>query len=159
ATLDALNDGPAAYIAGAARAAIPSNLARRVEGGYALERRCSLRAGRPTTRSNERDPPGRGRRRGPIDRSRGSIRTVLMKTRVVTLIASALLLFGGTADAQSIRSDFADFSAGKFLRYSTKGHPKAGPVDLAIKYPLGWKRDEGEKPHVVQKMTRTIGLV
>jgi hypothetical protein len=82
-----------------------------------------------------------------------------MNARILTIVTSALLLVGDVADAQSIRGDLADFSAGIVSRYSTKGHPKAGPVDLSIKVPAEWEIEEGEKPHIVQKMTRSIGPV
>jgi hypothetical protein len=82
-----------------------------------------------------------------------------MKSSVLAIVTSAFLLGGGIAGAQSIRSDFESFSNGRFLQFSTKGHPKAGAVELSIKYPVGWKIEEGEKPHIVKKMTRLIGPV
>ncbi len=36
-------------------------------------------------------------------------------------------------------------------RYSTAGHPKAKGIDLAIEYPSEWRKEEGDRPHVVQK--------
>jgi hypothetical protein len=81
-----------------------------------------------------------------------------MRRLFLALVVPALL-FPGDAGAQPIRDDLADLMAGKFSHYSTKGHAKAGSVDLSIKYPSAWNRSEGERPHVVQKMTRTIGVL
>ena len=77
-----------------------------------------------------------------------------MNARFLTIVTSALLLVGDVADAQSIRDDFADFSAGIVSRYSTKGHPKTGPIDLTIRYPSGWRMVEGDGPYVVKQFTQ-----
>lgn len=44
--------------------------------------------------------------------------------------------------------------------YSTSGNPKAKGLVVTIKYPAGWRRAEGERPHIVQKFSeqRSDGL-
>ena len=39
------------------------------------------------------------------------------------------------------------------MRYDSKGHPKAKGVWVAVKYPGGWKSEEGERPNIVQKFS------
>lgn len=48
----------------------------------------------------------------------------------------------------------------EFVKYSTEGHPKASGVNLSISYPASWRKEEGERPHIVQKfMGDSIGGV
>ena len=44
-----------------------------------------------------------------------------------------------------------EFTDGWRDRYSVKGHPKAGPLDVQIKVPASWTREEADSAHVVQK--------
>jgi hypothetical protein len=39
------------------------------------------------------------------------------------------------------------------MRYDSRGHPKAKGVWVAVKYPSGWKAQEGERPNIVQKFS------
>lgn len=50
-----------------------------------------------------------------------------------------------------------EFLAGHRTTFSTKGHPKAGGVDLSIAYPNSWAAAEGERPHIVQKFVSEGG--
>lgn len=37
--------------------------------------------------------------------------------------------------------------------YETKNHPKAKGNWIQVKYPVGWKKAEGDRPNIVQKFT------
>lgn len=38
--------------------------------------------------------------------------------------------------------------------FRTKGHAKAGSIDLSINLPVTWDKEEGIRPHIVQSFTR-----
>jgi hypothetical protein len=87
---------------------------------------------------------------------RAKLVPVSMKPCILTLITQALL-FGTVADAQTFQDDLASFSAGKVSRYSTKGHPKAGKVELSVDYPSSWKAGESDVPDSIQNLGRQFG--
>lgn len=39
------------------------------------------------------------------------------------------------------------------LKYFSKDHPKSQGLNIEIKYPKNWKKEEGNRPHIVQKFT------
>lgn len=45
------------------------------------------------------------------------------------------------------------FLAGTRAKFDSAGHPKAQGIHLTLEYPARWVAAEGERPHVVQKMT------
>lgn len=53
----------------------------------------------------------------------------------------------------NIPTEVKELLAGTKSTYSIKGHEKAHGIDLSIKYPASWKKDEGVRPHIVQKFT------
>lgn len=44
----------------------------------------------------------------------------------------------------------------KWKSYSIKSHPKSESLDISIEYPQSWKREEGIRPHIVQKFTGKV---
>lgn len=38
--------------------------------------------------------------------------------------------------------------------YNTKGHPKAGPIDISISFPKTWKIKKGNRPHILSNWSR-----
>jgi len=44
----------------------------------------------------------------------------------------------------------------KWTRYSIKSHPKSESLDISIEYPQSWQREEGIRPHIVQKFTGKV---
>jgi hypothetical protein len=44
-----------------------------------------------------------------------------------------------------------EFADGWREKYSVKGHPKAGPLDIQIKVPASWTREEVDSAHVLQR--------
>jgi len=52
-----------------------------------------------------------------------------------------------------ISSTTKELLAGDMSEYSTKDHAKSQGVDISLKYPAIWKREEGIRPHIVQKFT------
>lgn len=42
-------------------------------------------------------------------------------------------------------------------KFDTKNHPKAKGVWATIKFPAGWKKQEGERPNIVQKFSGNYG--
>ncbi len=56
--------------------------------------------------------------------------------------------------AQEFAKGFAKGFVGKF---STKGHKKSKGVEFSFSYPLSWKREEGERPNIIQKWTSDGG--
>ena len=53
---------------------------------------------------------------------------------------------------------YHDYPAQEFYvdkrNYSSKGHVKAGGLDIRISVPFSWKQEEGIRPHIVQKWTK-----
>jgi hypothetical protein len=56
-----------------------------------------------------------------------------------------------------IKTPAAEMSKGFAGEYSTKGHAKAKGVNMTIRYPLSWKREEASRPNTVQRWTSDGG--
>ncbi len=63
----------------------------------------------------------------------------------------ALFIGWGTIAMPGVRDDVAAFKTNNVKRFTTKGHKKAGTLELSFKYPSNWAMSEGERPHIVQK--------
>lgn len=50
-----------------------------------------------------------------------------------------------------------EFSRGYTATYSTQGHPKSNGVKMVLKLPMSWARQEGDRPHIVQKWKSDAG--
>ena len=50
-----------------------------------------------------------------------------------------------------------EFSRGYTTTYSTQGHPKSNGVQMMLKLPMSWARQEGDRPHIVQKWKSDAG--
>ena len=53
--------------------------------------------------------------------------------------------------------DVAGFTAGQTSVFNSKGHSKAGGVEVSFRYPSSWRIAEGDRPHVVQKVSARDG--
>jgi hypothetical protein len=58
----------------------------------------------------------------------------------------------------SIQNDLAEFNAGNVTRYSTRGHSRAGSIDLSIAYPNSWKSEDPGAGEAVRRFARQIGV-
>lgn len=56
-----------------------------------------------------------------------------------------------------IKTPAAEMLKGFAGEYSTKGHAKAKGVNMTIKYPLSWKKEEASRPNTVQRWTSDGG--
>jgi hypothetical protein len=56
-----------------------------------------------------------------------------------------------------IKSPEVEFARGFTNTYSSKGHSKSTGVEVTLKYPVSWIRQEGDRPHIVQKWTSDAG--
>ena len=57
--------------------------------------------------------------------------------------------FSFEVNAQEITAK--EFINGKFIRFSTKGHPKSKEASFTMKYPSTWMAQEGDRPNMVQR--------
>jgi len=76
-----------------------------------------------------------------------------MKNR---LLAIAILFLQTTLFAQS-ETDTKNFLSDKTSIYRSYGNGKSQGIDFSLKYPSDWKKQEGERPHIVQKFMKTDG--
>lgn len=71
------------------------------------------------------------------------------------LLILAFSIGWGTVALPGVRDDAAAFKTNNVTRFTTKGHKKAGTLELSFKYPSNWATSEGERPHIVQKFKGT----
>ena len=76
-----------------------------------------------------------------------------MKTRLLII---AILFLQTTLFAQS-ETDTKNFLSDKTTVFRSFGNGKSQSIDFSIKYPSDWKKQEGERPHIVQKFLKTNG--
>jgi len=50
-----------------------------------------------------------------------------------------------------------EFINGKVYKYSSNGEGKSLGLKINLKYPMSWKSQEGERPHIVRKFTQSDG--
>ncbi len=72
-----------------------------------------------------------------------------MVKQLALLLWLAALLFPYRGLSQN--EDTEAFINGAKSKYRTDGHPKAKSLKISIEYPSHWNREEGERPHIVQK--------
>ncbi len=73
------------------------------------------------------------------------------------LTALIVFLIIGYNNISAQNNDIISFTSGKTKVFNSKYHTKAQGLSFDIEYLDDWKKEEGNRPHIVQKFNKTIG--
>lgn len=62
-----------------------------------------------------------------------------------------------SSDPRFVQAPEQEMARGFIGRFTTKDHPKAKGLELNLRHPLSWKKEEAERPNIVQKWTSDGG--
>lgn len=57
------------------------------------------------------------------------------------------------------KAELESFYKGEWVSFSTKDNPKTGGLNISLKRPKAWILQEGERPHIVQKIAHPSGFI
>ena len=77
-----------------------------------------------------------------------------MNKAFLSLIAFLFVTFNSIGQSEI---DIKNFTSGRTTTYRSNGAGKAQGLDFSIKYLNDWKKEEGDRPHVVQKFSKMRG--
>jgi len=72
---------------------------------------------------------------------------------MILLIISSQIAFSQAS------TDINAYYNGEVSVYNSKGHTKAKGLEFSINYLTSWDKQEGNRPHIVQKFTKEIGTM
>jgi hypothetical protein len=73
------------------------------------------------------------------------------------LTALIFFIIIGYNNISAQNNDIISFTSGKTKVFNSKHHTKAQGLSFDIEYLDYWKKEEGNRPHIVQKFNKTIG--